>query len=349
MLFLHGFGASLETSEDAPGTSTLIPRRHESTPCSAPVGGPCRIGGVGTHCIRLRILTSFVLGFPFAWCLPGLGVASETVQFGTPADDDVNTMTLIGAAVFIGGTTKGDLVPEAAQGDFDCYVRRACDACQVATGDSCDTTYTQFGSPAEDVLMSITAGPDGEVYAAGRTRDVLGLPFVEELPGPGFTEAFGRRYDIGSDGELVPGWGWEVRTPEHDEMLAVAARESVVYVAGATGGDLVTGDGVSFGEEDAFVRAYHRPSGALLGTLQFGTGGSTRSSPWCQPLPGHWSRVRRHRTGSPHIAGCSLPGGPHRISWNERSGGGEPVPAGVYFARVVSGAARGSAKVVAVR
>lgn len=221
--------------------------------------------------MRKWVLTSLALSLSSAVCLSSPGAATETDQFGTPDADDVTTIAVRGAEVLIGGSTKGDLFPGGAQGNFDAYIRRACIGCQGAPGDSCDTTITQFGTPAKDFLMSIAMGPDGEVYCAGKTDGDLGLPLQEISPAPGETEAFLRRYEIGPDGSFIDGWGWEVQTPENDEMLAIAALDARVYVAGATGGDLVTGDGISAGGEDAFVRAYDRASGALLGTLQIGT------------------------------------------------------------------------------
>ena len=120
----------------------------------------------------------------------------------------------------------------------------------------------QFGGRGPDRARAIAVNGSG-VYVAGTTEG--SLPGER---GEGTIDAFLRKYD--SEGHEL--WTRQFGTTEMDDVLAVAADESGVYVAGGSQGDLHGQSNTPVGAH-AFVRKYDL-HGAEVWTREFGNGRS---------------------------------------------------------------------------
>ncbi|MGQ0670021.1 MAG: DUF1996 domain-containing protein [Actinomycetota bacterium] len=139
----------------------------------------------------------------------------------------------------------------------DCLVAHVhCGAIGVAP----EVEWTvQLGTTRLDVGNAIAVGSSGGAYVGGFTN--LALPGQEHHR---LSDAFVSRY--AADGS--PLWTRQFGTSGVDQILALAAGGSGVYVAGFTDGRLPGQTQV--GGTDAFVRRY-RPDGSVAWTRQFGT------------------------------------------------------------------------------
>ena len=116
----------------------------------------------------------------------------------------------------------------------------------------------QFGTTASDVGFGVATDASGNVYVTGTTTGAL------EGPNAGSFDAFLRAYD--PIGDVL--WTRQFGTAANDIAYGAATdADGNVYVAGVTLGAL---EGVSEGEQDAFLRAYD-PDGVPVWTRQFGT------------------------------------------------------------------------------
>jgi hypothetical protein len=120
----------------------------------------------------------------------------------------------------------------------------------------------QFGTATTDEAFGIAVDASG-IYVAGRTRGTLP---GQTSAGPGFDDAFVRKYDAG--GNEV--WTRQFGSATTDEARGIAVDASGIYVAGSAEGALPGQS--SAGGFDAFVRKYD-VSGTELWTRQFGTRG----------------------------------------------------------------------------
>jgi hypothetical protein len=179
------------------------------------------------------------------------GVLRWTRQFGTSGSDAAYGVAVDATGrVAVVGNTAGDLEGPGA-GDNDAYVR-SYDA------DGLVRWTRQFGTSSADLAYGVAIDGGGRVYVVGSTFGVL------DGASAGSLDAFLRAYD--ADGGLR--WTRQFGTSTADFASGVAVdADGRVYVAGYTLGDL---EGVSFGDRDAFVRAYDA-EGALRWTRQFGT------------------------------------------------------------------------------
>jgi len=172
-------------------------------------------------------------------------------QFGSVSTDDASSVSVNGAAVYVGGSTSGALPGQTTNGSQDGYVRK-----YDASGGELWTR--QFGTSLVDQVLCLAADATG-VYGAGYTRGT----FAGQASA-GSLDAFVRRYDA-SGNEL---WTRQFGTPSVDQAMAIAADATGVYVAGSTSGAFA--GQTSIGMEDAFVRKYDS-NGNELWTRQFGT------------------------------------------------------------------------------
>ena len=118
----------------------------------------------------------------------------------------------------------------------------------------------QFGGAAQDRAFAIAVNASG-LYVAGATEGTL--PGQQNA---GAIDAFVRKYDLNG----VEVWTRQFGTPGIDEILAIAADESGIYVAGDTQGILRADSGAAAAPH-AFVRKYDT-SGTELWTREFGSG-----------------------------------------------------------------------------
>ena len=118
----------------------------------------------------------------------------------------------------------------------------------------------QFGGPAQDRAFAIAVHASA-LYVAGATEGAL--------PGQrnaGGIDAFVRKCNLNG----VEVWTRQFGTPGIDEILAIAADESGIYVAGDTQGVLRADSGATAAPH-AFVRKYDT-AGNELWTREFGSG-----------------------------------------------------------------------------
>ncbi len=116
----------------------------------------------------------------------------------------------------------------------------------------------RFGTNLDEVANGIATGPGG-VYVGGYTFGSM----VTGQANAGNKDAVVIKYSPAGSALWIRQFG----TAQSDEIQAVAADSTGVYVAGITSGALA---GSSAGSEDVFVRKYD-PNGNELWTRQFGT------------------------------------------------------------------------------
>jgi DNA-binding beta-propeller fold protein YncE len=219
-------------------------------------------------------------------------------QFGTSNDDQARAVVAVGSAVYVTGSTVGELKGQKKSGRTDSYLRRY-------DTDGNEVWTRQFGVGTFSEGRAVAAS-DSEVYVAGAARDDAFLrkfdangkelwsrqigtaPGVEDqirgialdgagvyvagstgdvLPGQsssGNVDAFVRKYDLAGN-EL---WTRQFGSPSFDQARGIVVNASGVYVAGMTA-DALPGQ-TSAGANDAFLRKYDA-SGKELWTRQFGT------------------------------------------------------------------------------
>ena len=232
------------------------------------------------------------------------GTEIWTRQFGTPVIDEVLAIAVDATGIYVAGDTHGILGDRNAPTTPHAFIRKydregaeiwtrefgtgrieevlalsAGTRGVVAAGDTTVTAppyddgfVTRFtidggdgwtrpiATRATDRASAIVLTSSG-IFVAGATQGVL--------PGQvsvGDSDAFLRKYDI--DGNEL--WTRQFGTEAGDEVLAITADESGVYVSGMTFGTLPNAKAA--GETDAFVRKFD-PDGRELWTRQFGTDG----------------------------------------------------------------------------
>jgi len=176
-----------------------------------------------------------------------------TRQFGTAESDTATALAADASGVYVAGHTAGAL-QGTNLGSTDAFVRK-----YDATGNEVWTR--QFGTANPDEALGAAVDATG-FYVGGKTAGALPGQTSGSL---GQDDAFLRKYDF--NGNEV--WTRQFGTSSGDRGQAVAGDASGVYIAGETGGPLVS---LAAGT-DAFVRKYDS-TGNVVWTRQISSGGN---------------------------------------------------------------------------
>jgi hypothetical protein len=140
-----------------------------------------------------------------------------TRQFGTPEQDQALGVATDGTGVYVTGRTQGNIVPGSQVGNSDDAFLRRYDA-------NGTLVWTrQFGDRDGQVAYGVATDSTG-IYVAGTT---VGTDLGEPIGG---RDGFLRKFD--SSGNVL--WTRQFGTNSTDDVWAVAAGASGVYVAGDT-------------------------------------------------------------------------------------------------------------------
>jgi hypothetical protein len=226
-----GYDAGYSVTVDETGNSYVTGHTYGS------FGGP-NIGG------RDIVLAKYDSSGNQAW----------SKQLGTPALENGHSVALDSSRnIYIGGATNGALGGTNV-GQYD------------ATLIKCDSSGNmlwarQFGTSANDHILSVAADSSGNAYVGGLTDGGL---FASNA---GWADNFLAKYD--SSGNRL--WSRQFGTPSNDRIESMATDTAGnVYVSGSTGGNLF---GPGAGNWDAFLAKYST-SGNLLWSRQLGTAGA---------------------------------------------------------------------------
>ncbi|MFL5807536.1 MAG: PKD domain-containing protein [Roseiflexaceae bacterium] len=177
-----------------------------------------------------------------------------TRQFGTTSSDDVRGIAADASGVYVVGYTVGTFPGQTSPGGGDAFIRKY-------DADGNELWTRQFGTTASDIAAGISADASG-VYVAGLTSGTF--------PGQirvGDWDGFVRKYDASG----IEVWTRQFGTVGLDEVQAISADASGIYLAGYTSG-VFPGQPWG-GSRDAFVVKY-AASGTALWARQFGTTGA---------------------------------------------------------------------------
>ncbi len=157
-------------------------------------------------------------------------------QFGTPADDFVWAVGVVGSTVFVNGHTLGAFPGETSLGNYDGFV--------AALGlDGQLRWVRQFGTAGCDMTQSLATDHEGAVVVG----QVGGAPPAGAGCLGTTADAFARKYDV--DGNVI--WTMQLGDPlAADNLNGAALRGRDVYLSGVTRGNV---GGVNAGGMDAFV------------------------------------------------------------------------------------------------
>ncbi len=174
-----------------------------------------------------------------------------TRQFGTSSSDDARGIAADASGVYVVGYTSGTFPGQTSLGNGDTFVRKY-------DVDGNELWTRQFGTTGTDIAVGISVDASG-VYVTGHTSgSFLGSPRV------GDWNAFVRKYDV--DGNVL--WTRECGTIQLEEVHAVSADASGIYIAGYTSGSFA--GYTNAGGRDAFVVKYDA-SGTALWARQIGS------------------------------------------------------------------------------
>jgi uncharacterized protein (TIGR03437 family) len=182
------------------------------------------------------------------------GKALWTRQFGTSDDDTATGLAADASGVYVVGRTDGALPSQTGLGSVDAFVRK-----YDVNGNELWTR--QFGTSNFDEALGAAVDATG-FYVAGRTSGALPGQTSGSL---GQDDAFVRKY--GPSGNEV--WTRQFGTSSGDRAYGVAVDASGVYVAGSTGGPLVS----EAAGTDGFVRKYDS-NGTVVWTRQIASAGT---------------------------------------------------------------------------
>ncbi len=177
-----------------------------------------------------------------------LGTQLWVRQFGTNAADTVTAIAADAGGVYAVGRTEGALPGYTGQGGGDAFIRKY-------SPEGTELWTRQFGTDVPDEALGVAVDGTG-VYVVGTTSGALPGQTSGSL---GQADVFLRKYD--ANGEIV--WTRQFGTSSGDRGNAVAADSSGVYIAGTTGGPLVS----PAAGTDSFVRKYDT-NGNVLWTRQ---------------------------------------------------------------------------------
>ncbi|MCK5415737.1 MAG: hypothetical protein KAJ35_10185, partial [Thermoplasmata archaeon] len=175
-------------------------------------------------------------------------------EFGGDLQDSANDVEMDGLDVYVGGSTKGPLVPGMPAGFRDGFVRK-----YSHEGDVVWTT--QFGTLASDTVNDIfVLWP--KVFITGTTgASLMGRPYF------GGSDVFVMILDA-STGSIE--WVYQFGTTVMDYGECIYYLPSGIYVGGNTGGTFP--GQVNVGNMDAFL-ARIGPTHGLVQLTQYGTTG----------------------------------------------------------------------------
>ncbi len=177
-----------------------------------------------------------ITGQPYLRKYDADGTELWTVDFGQGIADAWAAATDAVGNVYVGGRTSGSLSDLTHAGGTDAFMRKY-------DPSGTELWTSQFGTAGDEEIRSINVGPDGTVYAAGRTADTL-----PGLTSAGGYDAFVREYDPSGYERFT----WQFGTDVDDVVHAVcASTQGSAYVAGYTLGALP--GRVNLGKTDAFV------------------------------------------------------------------------------------------------
>ena len=182
-----------------------------------------------------------------------LGQLRGTVQFGTPAADDISDVAANAAGiVHVVGWTSGDL-EGTNQGAQDAFVRVYDDAGAVLW-------TRQFGTAVADRAHAVTVDTAGNVLVVGTTAGALAGSSIGG--NDGFVRSFAPNGDLR--------WTHQFGSGANEAAYGVTTDgDGHVYVVGSTAGTL-DGQVSSGGPTDAFVLSLDA-AGDVRWTRQFGT------------------------------------------------------------------------------
>lgn len=169
-------------------------------------------------------------------------------EFGGAFDDEATAVAVDATGVYVAGVTDTG----APERGVDGFLRRY-------TFDGRPVWTRRFGTSLEDRVDAVALDDRG-VYVGGSTGGSL------VLPNAGGLDAFVRAYR--RDGSAW--WDEQFGTTGDDEVHAIGARRSGVYVAGSTTGTLKGLTGYA-GTDGFLIRLSHRPE--VIWARQFGTFG----------------------------------------------------------------------------
>jgi hypothetical protein len=177
------------------------------------------------------------------------GAVLWTREFGSTGDDRALALAVNGGGVYVAGTTDGRL-GQARRGGLDGFVRKYSHA-------GAEQWTKQVGTALTDDVRAVAVDFLG-VYVAGSTDGAF-----ESTSNGGF-DGFVQAYR--SNGSTW--WSSQFGTTGTDEISAMAAGRSAIYVGGSTDGPFP--EQVSQGGIDGFVRRLDH-HGDEVWTRQFGS------------------------------------------------------------------------------
>lgn len=182
-----------------------------------------------------------------------IGSSGFDIAVGVETDAEGN--------IYVAGTTSGELVPGAHQGDNDAWLAKY-------SPDGQQVWIRQVGSRGLDVGFDVSVSADGSVYIAGSTSGKM------ETGDTGTEDTFHHFYNVdawlarfSSDGAQQ--WVRQIGTFGTDEAFEVATdADGNVYLAGRTMGNLAAGTPKP--DNDAWLAKYS-PEGNRHWVAQVGT------------------------------------------------------------------------------
>lgn len=181
-------------------------------------------------------------------------------QYGSSANDfGYGVATDTAGNVFTGGKTSGGILGQTSLGPDDGYVAK-----WDASGSLLWANL--FGTADSDVVYGLARVGTGSVAAVGSTSGSL-----TGFSTAGGSDAMVRLYN--ANGSTA--WTRQYGTNDFDELRAVAASSSYLYVAGyTTSGFGGLGTATNAGSTDAFVSQLDITTGVVNWTYQLGTSGA---------------------------------------------------------------------------
>jgi uncharacterized protein (TIGR03437 family) len=189
-----------------------------------------------------------------------LGTQLWVRQFGSSGNDKPTAVAADSSGIYVVGQTNGALPGQTSLGPEDAFVRKY-------SPDGNELWTQQFGTDRPDMAMGVAVDATG-VYVVGTTAGALPGQTSGSL---GQNDVFLRKYD--PSGNIV--WTRQFGTSSGDRGQAVAADASGVYIAGTTGGTLVSPNQGT----DSFVRKYDS-NGTALWTRQITSEGNQADIPY---------------------------------------------------------------------
>lgn len=178
-------------------------------------------------------------------------------QFGTFRDDEaVSVVVDTAGAVYVAGTTYGNLASTGATGTYsDVFIARFDAAGQLSW-------IRQFGSIFQDQAQGVAIDPSGTIVIVGNTEDSM-----DGSTNAGYADIFIAKYSL--TGNRI--WITQKGTSAHDEAHGVCVDSAgTIYIAGMTRGSFTTVQNTFYSQ--ALLMKYDA-TGNTVWIQQFGTSG----------------------------------------------------------------------------